>query len=1627
MKNKVLKVAVIVLVIMAMTISDFILVGMNIVHAINNINDSTNHENVKFATYFKTEEGKELSQTEYQIDNTDMKLYMQVSVENEGYFDGVITLENSNFKLKQKIFSEEISSIEENTITLNRVRAGNTIEIAVGIEPIIDESYGIDMLSKESIVKITGKYQDSTQKTINIATEKEVALTFSAPSNLETSLEANVITDRIYKIEEKNKRIIQIELNSGVIENAYPIKTSVFELTLPKGLEEVKVISKGTYATNGKSDRVLEGYTLENNTLKITIENENKDGKIAWLKDETDNLIITLMLPEEAEIEEKYTAKSKIEFLGTKEKIIEKVVEYSLAEEADGLIRASIQNKENIYKGKIYSKEDREYCTTTNIEFNYANLIESVSLQEKTTYRTEKESADIVSNTQYKATTISKAEVEKILGAEGILTIKDQSGNIVQEITKDTLTDKNGNILVTYSEGVNGLTIEATKGISTGIIRLNHTKVIKPESYTREEITALNYLIDQVTVKYNTAEYSFESLKQLQETKTLAEVKIDKETLSTATVNEQVKIAITLKTDSEQYDLYKNPTITIKLPNDITKVSNIKAVPLYLDNFSINTFYNSETSEINIKLIGEQAKYNVSNTNGYIEIFADIELLETIPSREDQITLTYTNEKVVGYENNGIISTPINISGFSGLVAFNKITNYGLKTNSVNSKEEQIGNLKMYQDEAEANFELALVNNTDTDLKNVKVIGNLPVQGNTTVGDYTFENTVAATLKTPINLEVNSSIIYYTNNAKATLDLGNTENGWKVNLAEVSNPVLYMVVIPYMAKETNLVFNYTMNIPANLEYDKQMRTTYVAYYETELSDVTVKAKPVGLETGKVQATLEATVGTGSLENNSTVKSGEVIKYKITVVNTGSNEAKNVKISALVPEGTVFVEPVKAIEMEDELVEDGFEHAGEIYYKEIETTTVEKTIETLSSKESITFEYEVRVKNDINKENIENQATITYGDSIEVKSNILANKLEEGNIRVTVKRVAYTEGLMPGAVGQYYVIVENISDVEQKNINMKFNIPTQDILTLTHIEEFGKEVLETKNEWTIDSIPAGEYRVYNLFLELEKIKFGKLEEQLNAVATQNNIQYRSNVYTETLYGFDLEMKMTSTNEGEYLKTNDIIEYQIEIKNNSQIPIGIMFEDNIPEQLSIQKIEIDGNIRQENLLDNKINIVLDINENSTITIKIFTIVDYDRARLENETITNIAKVLYAGEELASTQSVSHIIESIVIKEESDKPSENPDNPPVDPENPENPEQPDNSETPNNPEKPQEKKKFNISGKAWVDQDKDGEMNNEDTILESIKVKLLNIETNEFVRNENNTKDLVVKTNKEGYYEFENIIEGKYIVVFEYDKTLYKPTAYQKENVAESKNSNVVSKALTVNGEEKEYATTNEISLNSNISNVNMGLVFVKQFDVKLDKYISKVIVQTSKDTTTYDYENEDFAKVDINAKRIVGSTILVQYTIKVTNIGDVDAYVNSIVDYLPTGFKFSSELNTAWYQNEADLYTSCLENTAIAPGESKEVNLTLTKTKTDGNAELINNMAEVHDAYNIYGISDTNSEVANKNKEENDFGSADLMISIQTGTVFNYIALVISMLGVIGAAVYLINKKVLRIKL
>ena len=586
MRNKVLKTAVVIMLIITLTIADLVVIGMNVVtYATDKENISGN---VKFVAYFKTAEG-EANKTQYEMNSDGMKLYMKVSVESGVGFDGVITLQDSNFKFKQDIKSEAISKIEGNTITLNRVRAGNTVELEVGIEPLIEENYEVSMLNRESMLKLTGNHIKSEEESVSIAEESKVTLTLLVPSNIKelTSLETKVITNRIFKIGEANKRIVQIELNSEVLKNIYPIKNTTFEVALPEGVETVEVISKGTYATNGEADRVLKENThytwnKTDKLLQVTIQNENKDGKVSWKQEGKDNIIVTLTLKEEQQLaEEEYNVKTNIEFYGKEEKQVSKQANYNLTEQKDGIIRASIENSENIYKGKIYSKEEREYKSTTNIEVNYANLIEGSTLQETTIYKTEAEEIK-QANVQYVKTTISKSEFEKILGTETesqeaatkpTLTIKDQNGNTVKAITSADF-DTSGKATITYSAGIKSITIEMTKAIATGIIRLDHTKVIKAEDYSIEEITKIKKLVEQANVAYvneqNTnVTYTFEMIKTLQEPTAEVGLTVTPQII-TAEESNSMQIAITLKTDNEKYELYQAPIFKFTMPEGVT-------------------------------------------------------------------------------------------------------------------------------------------------------------------------------------------------------------------------------------------------------------------------------------------------------------------------------------------------------------------------------------------------------------------------------------------------------------------------------------------------------------------------------------------------------------------------------------------------------------------------------------------------------------------------------------------------------------------------------------------------------------------------------------------------------------------------------------------------------------------------------------------------------------------------------------------------------------------------------------------------------------------------------------------------------------------------------------------------
>ncbi len=239
----------------------------------------------------------------------------------------------------------------------------------------------------------------------------------------------------------------------------------------------------------------------------------------------------------------------------------------------------------------------------------------------------------------------------------------------------------------------------------------------------------------------------------------------------------------------------------------------------------------------------------------------------------------------------------------------------------------------------------------------------------------------------------------------------------------------------------------------------------------------------------------------------------------------------------------------------------------------------------------------------------------------------------------------------------------------------------------------------------------------------------------------------------------------------------------------------------------------------------------------------------------------------------------------------------------------------------------------------------------------------------------------------------------------------------------NSKVVNKTINVDGTDRKVAATEIINVDAeNIANINIGLITAKTYDLQLDKYISKVTVQNNK-TVTNSYNDVTLAKAEIDAKQVNSTTVVVEYTIKVTNKGDVTAYVKKIADYLSSDFKFSSELNKDWYQSGNTVYCSSLSNEKLEPGESKEVTLTVIKQMKENNTGLVNNTAEIAESYNELGLTDVNSTEGNKVKGENDMGSADLIISIRTGQVVTTVLLIISSIVILGVAIYFIRKLII----
>ena len=337
----------------------------------------------------------------------------------------------------------------------------------------------------------------------------------------------------------------------------------------------------------------------------------------------------------------------------------------------------------------------------------------------------------------------------------------------------------------------------------------------------------------------------------------------------------------------------------------------------------------------------------------------------------------------------------------------------------------------------------------------------------------------------------------------------------------------------------------------------------------------------------------------------------------------------------------------------------------------------------------------------------------------------------------------------------------------------------------------------------------------------------------------------------------------------------------------------------------------------------------------------------------------------------------------------------------------------------------KKYSISGVAWIDKNSDGQMNSGEEKYSNLKVKLFNSDTGNIVKDENNNV-FETTTNSDGEYKFTDVEKGNYIVLFEYDNSQYSLSAYKATNVNESVNSDVIEKEANIDGNISKVAVSDILKIEkTNIEYINIGVVPKQKFDFSLNKTITKVSMTYNGKNSEKVYQNTKLAKIEIPAKQITGTTIVVEYNIEVENEGEIAGYINEIVDYIPEGLEFNSELNKDWFKSsDGNLRTASLAGKKIEPGETQSVKLYLTKSLTSDSMGIIDNGAEISKSSNEKDIVDIDSTAGNKESNEDDYSEAQLILAVKTGAV-TYTLIIIGAILILIALKILIDKRIIKV--
>ena len=1590
-------------IILIMTMADLCFIGANLVSYAIDVAKVSN-ENIEFKAYFPNENGA--LETTAATNKSDLKIAIELGIKKDGYLSNAkIELEkNSNFKFKTDLKNDYIKSIDEESIIFKQINEGDSIKVEVGIEFAYLRESDLDYLSKVSKINLSGTYVNSKNSNTDVKGEAQLKVNWVSPEDIKSVLSTDLLTNSIYNENGINKRIVQTLVSSKVENNSYPVKETNIELNIPGDPETVTVNKRTTAGTNGDN----EFTTSEFSEGKITINVKNgQNDKIQWVKDAKDEFVVTAKYPETVELaNSKITTNLTHVIYDNKE--LKQSAELVIAENKEQLASTSqIELQKEIAKGKIYAGEDKDYVTNSIVYIDYTEALQKIDITENEVkaMKVEEEKELAV---DYKNIKFNKSNITNIFGNIWNIKITDQANNI-KTITNETETDENGNILIEFEKGTRVVNIETLKPENNGVLSYEITKTIVKTSLSREKIKELTKIKDSSELVYTKNDNTTNTIKtnstiDLKETESKASLNVEPLTLTTSSAQE-MHIKAVLETDNEYKDLYKNPVIKIKLPKQINKVSAEcrlmygNGLELENNNFKVNEENGQEV--ITIALTGEQKSYEGNGAT--LNITAIVELNKLATNSLEDIVMTYTNKNATKYTDNGEERVKISIASESSMILTNNIEEYNITSFGKESdKEISIANNSATKN---ATVKMQIVNNEDSGISNVAIFGKIA----------NITGKIDRTSKIRTNIE--NVRAYYTSVDNPTISISNTENGWTET--DQKNAKYFLIVIGSLEKGQRINISYDIKVGEKLPPNLTTETSYKMSYTNNLSNTKkeVESTKIIFTTGKVvelKTALTAKVQGTEIKVGDKVNAGEIIEYTAIVTNTGNEKANNINITATIPEDTTLVELNPKYPGYDEET-DNYTYTEPYYIEKTEKQVVKNNV-GINKNENYVLKYLVRVKENLADTKTESTKLLITGIGDIEKTEEFSNIFQPAKLILKFIPIAreMNEIIQPGMAVSYALEVKNISNTEQKNVSI--TIKENELIKIDTIESHSGDVTEEINNsfrtFTIKSIKANDTAYVRIQTTTKQTVNNKEQTEIAvSVKDSSNVVYRSSVLSMTVTGERLDVQLNSTtsskNKNRYVNVGDTITYIAKLKNTGGVNLtNLQIEEIISDYLDLEMVKLNGK-EVENF-----EIIPVFEENSSYSSIVFNdigIKQKEELTLEikgrvSENLPNENNVLKILNKISIYGGIGTLAETNINEyyiKIADGEGENEDN-----NNDQN--------TPNSNEDT-----VSIVGTVWEDKDNNGERSSEEALLEGIRVYAIDVETN--MISKYNNDEIIATTGSDGTYVLSGLPKGKYIVAFEFNTEKYMVTSYQVEGVDSTVNSDAVKASRIVNDEEKTAAYTDTINATEDIANIDLGLAEAKVFSLKLDKVISKMIVTNKNSSKTYNFEDKEIAKVEIASKELSGSKVVIEYKLKVTNVGEVAGYAKSIVDYLPSSLTFNSGLNSDWYKKGKNLYTSSLADTLIEPGETKEVKLTLTKKMTESNTGLTNNKAEIESAYNSLGIPNTTKTT--KNGKTQNAGSADTIIGVKTGAAVSYVTLTLTIIIVICGLAYLVNKKLL----